>query len=97
VEVEMTVHASAPVVVGVDESSSSLDAVELAAAEARLRHTRLHILHAFVWPAALAAARPATEDAPEPAVLVRDHADAIVAEAKPMPRKRRQRFRLRPR
>ncbi|MCM4081229.1 universal stress protein [Paractinoplanes hotanensis] len=78
----MTAIASAPVVVGVDGSSSSLDAVELAATEAQLRRSRLHIVHAFVWPAALVAARPAAEGAPEPAVLVRAHADAIVAEAK---------------
>ncbi|GAA2564948.1 universal stress protein [Winogradskya consettensis] len=78
----MTAIASAPVVVGVDGSPSSLDAVELAATEAQLRRARLHIVYAFVWPAALVAARPATEGAPEPATLVRAHADAIVAEAK---------------
>jgi nucleotide-binding universal stress UspA family protein len=77
----MTAHADAPVVVGVDGSPSSLDAVDLAATEAKLRGLRLHIVHAFVWPASLVAARPAAEGAPEPATLVRAHADAIVAEA----------------
>jgi nucleotide-binding universal stress UspA family protein len=48
----------APVMVGVDGSPSSLEAVELAATEAALRGRRLHIVHAFVWPFALVAARP---------------------------------------
>lgn len=42
---------SAPVVVGVDGSSSSLDAVEAAAREARLRGCGLRVVHAFIWPA----------------------------------------------
>jgi nucleotide-binding universal stress UspA family protein len=42
---------SAPVVVGVDGSPSSLDAVDLAAREARLRGCGLKVVHAFIWPA----------------------------------------------
>ena len=39
----------ARVVVGVDGSESSLEAVRLAAREAALRHCPLHVVHAFVW------------------------------------------------
>jgi nucleotide-binding universal stress UspA family protein len=39
----------AGVVVGVDGSESSLEAVRLAAREAALRHSPLHVVHAFVW------------------------------------------------
>ncbi|WP_225842997.1 universal stress protein [Streptomyces albus] len=38
------------VVVGVDGSASSLEAVDVAAHEAKLRGGRLHVVHAFVWP-----------------------------------------------
>ncbi|MFF1319494.1 universal stress protein [Streptomyces chartreusis] len=41
-----------PVVVGVDGSSSSMAAVEVAAREAGLRDVRLRLVHAFSWPAA---------------------------------------------
>lgn len=41
---------STPVVVGVDGSPSSLEAVEAAAREARLRRCGLKIVHAFLWP-----------------------------------------------
>jgi nucleotide-binding universal stress UspA family protein len=40
----------APIVVGVDGSEVSLDAVEWAAAEATARHRRLRVVHAFIWP-----------------------------------------------
>jgi nucleotide-binding universal stress UspA family protein len=40
----------APIVVGVDGSEVSLDAVEWAAAEAVERHRRLRVVHAFIWP-----------------------------------------------
>ncbi|WP_250404147.1 universal stress protein [Streptomyces cellostaticus] len=39
-----------PVVVGVDGSPSSLDAVEVAAHEAAVRGTELRLVHAFGWP-----------------------------------------------
>ncbi|MFE5851795.1 universal stress protein [Streptomyces sp. NPDC056500] len=39
-----------PVVVGVDGSKSSLDAVDAAAREARIRGVSLHVVHAFIWP-----------------------------------------------
>ncbi len=39
-----------PIVVGVDGSDCSLDAVRLAAAEAVLRRRPLRVVHAFVWP-----------------------------------------------
>jgi nucleotide-binding universal stress UspA family protein len=42
--------ATAAVVVGVDGSSTSLAAVELAAREAALRRRPLHVVHACVWP-----------------------------------------------
>ncbi|MBW1603703.1 universal stress protein [Streptomyces sp. JJ66] len=42
---------SGPVVVGVDGSQSSLDAVSVAAREARLRQCELKVVHAFIWPA----------------------------------------------
>ncbi|MBB1259375.1 universal stress protein [Streptomyces alkaliterrae] len=38
------------VVVGVDGSPASLEAVEVAAVEARLRGAVLRVVHAFVWP-----------------------------------------------
>ncbi|MFC8244610.1 universal stress protein [Streptomyces chartreusis] len=41
-----------PVVVGVDGSSSSMAAVEVAAREAGLRDVGLRLVHAFSWPAA---------------------------------------------
>ncbi|MFH8239819.1 universal stress protein [Streptomyces sp. NPDC018321] len=39
------------VVVGVDGSSSSLAAVDVAVREARLRSAALHVVHGFTWPA----------------------------------------------
>jgi nucleotide-binding universal stress UspA family protein len=46
----MTTTAGASVVVGVDSSAGALAAVRVAAREARLRHRRLRIVHAFAWP-----------------------------------------------
>jgi nucleotide-binding universal stress UspA family protein len=45
---ESALHA--PIVVGVDGSEVSLDAVEWAAAEAVAQHRRLRVVHAFIWP-----------------------------------------------
>lgn len=42
--------SQAPIVVGVDGSEVSLEAVEWAAAEAAARHRRLRVVHAFIWP-----------------------------------------------
>src|SRR6185369_1682014 len=47
---EMTTRTGAPVLVGVDGSPSSLDAVRLAARLAGERSRRLRIVHAFIWP-----------------------------------------------
>jgi nucleotide-binding universal stress UspA family protein len=46
----MSTVAGAPVVVGIDGSPRSLDAVKMAAAEAAMRHRPLRIVHAFIWP-----------------------------------------------
>ncbi|WP_407561916.1 universal stress protein [Streptomyces sp. 184] len=42
---------TAPVLVGVDGSAAGLDAVAVAAREAKLRGCRLRVVHAFLWPA----------------------------------------------
>jgi nucleotide-binding universal stress UspA family protein len=42
---------TAPVVVGVDGSAAGLDAVAVAAREAKLRGCPLRVVHAFLWPA----------------------------------------------
>lgn len=46
----MSPEAQAPVVVGVDGSSSSHAAIDLAARQARLHHRPLRVVHAFEWP-----------------------------------------------
>ncbi|GAA3337477.1 universal stress protein [Amorphoplanes nipponensis] len=75
----MTAVTGAPVVVGVDGSRRSLDAVEAATAEAVLRHRPVHIVHAFVWPTVGTAATPGLAG---PSLRAfRDQADEIVAEA----------------
>lgn len=72
----MTAVAGVPVVVGVDGSRRSLDAVEAAAAEASLRHRPLRIVHAFLWPAL------GPTFTPGPSLKVfREQASEIVAEA----------------
>jgi nucleotide-binding universal stress UspA family protein len=75
----MSAVAGAAVVVGIDGSPSSLDAVHAAATEAALRHRPLHVVHAFVWPTLIAAAPP---DVVGPSLQAfRDQAQAFVAEA----------------
>jgi nucleotide-binding universal stress UspA family protein len=46
----MNTNPSAPVVVGVDGSDSSLAAVRVAVREAAVRGRSLRVVHAFVWP-----------------------------------------------
>ncbi|RSM49344.1 universal stress protein UspA [Actinoplanes sp. ATCC 53533] len=75
----MTAVAGAPVVVGVDGSRRSLDAVETAAAEAALRHRPLRIVHAFGWPSL---GTPVTPGLAGPSLRAfRDQADEIAHEA----------------
>lgn len=75
----MTAAAGAPVVVGVDGSRRSLDAVKAAAAEAVLRHRPLRVVHAFVWPTLGIAASPGLAGSSLQAF--RDQAAAILDEA----------------
>jgi nucleotide-binding universal stress UspA family protein len=75
----MTVVAGAPVVVGVDGSQRSLDAVEVAAAEAVLRNRPLRIVHAFLWPTVGIAVSPGL--AGPSLQAFRDQAEEIVSEA----------------
>ncbi|WP_327392900.1 MULTISPECIES: universal stress protein [unclassified Streptomyces] len=56
---------SASVVVGVDGSSSSLEAVDVAAREARLRGTSLRVVYAFVWPMLKVPLGPSVMGSPE--------------------------------
>ncbi|BCJ50541.1 universal stress protein [Actinoplanes sp. NBRC 14428] len=71
--------AGAPVVVGVDTSTRSHDAVELAAAEAALRRRPLRIVHAFLWPLVRLGVPPSS---PYPALdAFRDEARSLLAEA----------------
>ncbi|HEX2289338.1 MAG TPA: universal stress protein [Pseudonocardiaceae bacterium] len=54
----------APIVVGVDGSEVSLEAVEWAAAEAAARHRRLRVVHAFIWPLLRVPMGPSTYGTP---------------------------------
>lgn len=56
---------SEPVVVGVDGSSASLEAVALAAREAVLRARTLHVVHAFIWPLMRVPLGPAPSGPPQ--------------------------------
>ncbi|RCG19649.1 universal stress protein [Streptomyces diacarni] len=53
------------VVVGVDGSASSLEAVDVAAREAELRGGSLHVVHAFVWPTMKVPLGPSVMGPPE--------------------------------
>jgi len=75
----MTIRAGAPVVVGVDGSQSSLDAVTLAAAEAALRGRSLRIVHAYAWPPVGVGLAP--ETAPAALDACRGQAEEIVRAA----------------
>ncbi|MFI1951215.1 universal stress protein [Streptomyces xinghaiensis] len=68
-----------PVVVGVDGSPSSLEAVDTAAREARLRSAELRLVHAFVWPAMHVPAEPSPLG-PAQGVL-REEVERVMAEA----------------
>lgn len=70
---------SNPVVVGVDGSPRSLDAVDLAAREATLRNAPLHLVYAYVWP--YVAAPIGSSEARGPERSLRDDAEQIVGEA----------------
>ncbi|BFU45017.1 universal stress protein [Krasilnikovia sp. MM14-A1004] len=75
----MSTSSGAPVVVGVDGSDSSLEAVRYAAVEAVSRHRPLRIVHAFAWPLLPAAAVPGA--IPLPAEDMRQHAEVLLADA----------------
>lgn len=72
-------RVSRPIVVGVDGSPSSLEAVDLAATEAHLRDDPLRIVHAFVWPYFGVPLGPSPFGPPEGGL--RNEAERIVAEA----------------
>jgi nucleotide-binding universal stress UspA family protein len=68
-----------PVVVGVDGSASSLEAVELAAREAVLRRRPLRVVHAFIWPYLHVPLGPSPYGPPEGGL--RHQAESLLAEA----------------
>jgi nucleotide-binding universal stress UspA family protein len=74
----MTTSAG-PVVVGVDGSESSLDAVRLAAREAAVRKRPLLVVHAFVWALMRVPLGPHPLGPPDGGL--RNQADGFVAEA----------------
>ncbi|GAA2410644.1 universal stress protein [Streptomyces glaucosporus] len=68
-----------PVVVGVDGSKPSLDAVAAAAREARLRGVGLRVVHAFLWPAMHVPLGPSPTGPPDGGL--RNMAERLVADA----------------
>ncbi|GAB1692678.1 universal stress protein [Krasilnikovia sp. M28-CT-15] len=81
----MSTTSAAPVVVGVDGSESSLEAVRFAASEAALRRRPLRVVHAFIWPMMPAAAPLGT--IPPDVEAMRHHAEGLLAEATEQARK----------
>ncbi|MBO4208767.1 universal stress protein [Micromonospora echinofusca] len=75
----MNSNTGAPVVVGVDGSTTALDAVRLAAREAALRQRPLKVVHAFIWPLMNVPLGPSAFGPPEGGL--RNQAERIVAEA----------------
>lgn len=71
--------ARSPVVVGVDGSAQSLDAVDTAVHEARLRGRALRVVHAFLWPYLRVPLEPSPYGPPEGGLL--NEAEQIVAQA----------------
>lgn len=67
------------VVVGVDGSESSREAIEFAAESARLRGATLRVVHAFIWPLMRVPVGPLPDGPPEGGL--RNDAERIVAEA----------------
>lgn len=72
---------NAPVVVGVDGSASSLDAVDLAAGEARLRGCGLKVVYALTWPTMHAPRELGSPPLGPPDSGLRDMTGRMVAEA----------------
>ncbi|MFR9798576.1 universal stress protein [Streptomyces sp. MS06] len=70
---------SRPVVVGVDGSAGSAQAVAVAVHEARLRGCGLEVVHAFFWPAVHVPLGPWQPGSPEE--MLRETARRLVAEA----------------
>ncbi len=70
---------SAPVVVGVDGSPAGLEAVAVAAREARLRGTGLRVVHAFFWPVMRVPLEPSSMGPPDGGL--RSQASRLVDEA----------------
>lgn len=76
------------IVVGIDGSSESEDALEFALAEARLRGTTLHVVHAWRTPLTLALPEPtvmgyapvSAGDLEQLAAKLRERAEQLVAE-----------------
>lgn len=69
----------APIVVGVDASTSAQEALDWAAAEASNRHRPLHIVHGFIWPLMAVPLGPADRGPPDGGF--QNAAERLLAEA----------------